>query len=41
LEIEHVLEKEHFWLEILENGPMRDPRLDGGPYFVQSELHRE
>jgi hypothetical protein len=19
---------------------MRDPRLDGGPYFVQSELHR-
>jgi hypothetical protein len=20
---------------------MRDPRLDGGPYFVPSELHRE
>jgi hypothetical protein len=20
---------------------MRDPRLDGGPYFVQSELHYE
>ncbi len=20
---------------------MRDPRLDGGPYFVQSELHHE
>jgi hypothetical protein len=19
---------------------MREPRLDGGPYFVQSELHR-
>ena len=23
-----------------ENGPKRDPRLDGGPYFVQSELQR-